>query len=315
MQTATVLVAIAFAVTSFPFMGHAQDTNPAYPSSGQHAPATPPDSPTGSQPPSGAPGYPGGASTPGASTPGTAPESTASPAETPSTAAASQAAPADLRPVSAELVSKLDTTTAKAGDDFVVQTKSPITTADGTQIPKGTKLTGHVVNVQSSAGGTNSQVAVQLDHAQLAGGQDVAIQSQIQSIGSAAAAAESSMPSSSAADRGGMSGGGAAAGSPAAGSDSAAGASPAQRSPGSAGGAAGAAGSMPAGTVVAHTGQIDIKTTSIPGVLVANNQPGQQDPRMAHASTVLLGAKKDVQLDSGTPMVIALATMPGSAAK
>lgn len=63
-----------------------------------------------------------------------------------------------------------------------------------------------------------------------------------------------------------------------------------------------------AGTVVARTGQIAIKTTSIPGVLLANNEPGQQDPRMAHASSILLGAKKDVTLKQGTPVVLGVAT-------
>ena len=62
------------------------------------------------------------------------------------------------------------------------------------------------------------------------------------------------------------------------------------------------------GTVVARTGQIAIKTTSIPGVLLANNEPGQQDPRMAHASSILLGAKKDVTLKQGTPVVLGVAT-------
>jgi hypothetical protein len=64
---------------------------------------------------------------------------------------------------------------------------------------------------------------------------------------------------------------------------------------------------------VAKTGQIDIRTTAIPGVLLANNQPGQQDPRMVHASSVLLGAHKDVQLSGGTPLVIGVATSAGAA--
>lgn len=59
-----------------------------------------------------------------------------------------------------------------------------------------------------------------------------------------------------------------------------------------------------AGTIVARNGNIAISTTSVPGVLLANNAPGQQDPRMAQASSILLGAKKDVQLDGGTPVVV-----------
>jgi hypothetical protein len=53
-------------------------------------------------------------------------------------------------------------------------------------------------------------------------------------------------------------------------------------------------------TVIARTGNIAIATTSVPGILLANNAPGQQDPRMAQASSILLGAKQDIQLDGGT---------------
>jgi hypothetical protein len=72
--------------------------------------------------------------------------------------------------------------------------------------------------------------------------------------------------------------------------------------------AATAGNSAPApGTVVARTGNIAIATTSVPGVLLANNAPGQQDPRMAQASSILLGAKQDIELDGGTQMVLGVA--------
>jgi hypothetical protein len=71
--------------------------------------------------------------------------------------------------------------------------------------------------------------------------------------------------------------------------------------------AAPAAGGAPeAGTVVAKNGNIAIQTTSIPGVLLANNAPGEQDPRMAKASSILLGAKQDIKLDSGTKVVVGI---------
>ena len=72
-------------------------------------------------------------------------------------------------------------------------------------------------------------------------------------------------------------------------------------------GAAAANSAPAAGTVVARTGNIAIATTSVPGVLLANNAPGQQDPRMAQASSILLGAKQDIQLDGGTQMVLGVA--------
>jgi hypothetical protein len=70
---------------------------------------------------------------------------------------------------------------------------------------------------------------------------------------------------------------------------------------------------MPAaGTIVARTGNIAIRTTSIPGVLLASNEPGQQDPRMAQSSGILLGAKRDVQLNGGTKVVIGVAPAAGT---
>jgi len=90
--------------------------------------------------------------------------------------------------------------------------------------------------------------------------------------------------------------------------------SEASSAPQGAGGSAGAAvasGGPAAGTVVAKTGQIAISTTAIPGVLLANNAPGQQDPRMARASSILLGAKQDIQLDSGTQMVVGVSAAGG----
>jgi hypothetical protein len=66
-----------------------------------------------------------------------------------------------------------------------------------------------------------------------------------------------------------------------------------------------------AGTIVARAGNIAIRTTSVPGVLLANNAPGEQDPRMAQVSSILLGAKQDIQLDGGTKMVLGVSTGGG----
>jgi len=202
-----------------------------------------------------------------------------------------------MSPVKGELVSTLDSKTAKTGDSVVVQTKTSVKTADGTEIPKGSKLVGHVLAAKPSGAGENSQVALQFDHIELKGGQNLPVHSQIQSIAPAGSAAStgalsgppagvSSNPSTSAAN-----GGSSASSSPQA----------AGRDPG----AAPTANAAPAaGTVVARSGNIAIATTSVPGVLLANNAPGQQDPRMAQASSILLGAKQDIQLDGGTQLVV-----------
>jgi hypothetical protein len=235
----------------------------------------------------------------------------ATPSQTAEAAAQSSAqtsAPVQLSPVQGELVSKLDTKTAKTGDNVVVQTKSSAKTADGTEIPKGSKLVGHVVAVKASEAGATSQVALQFDHIELAGGQNLAVHSQIQSIAPPGGAADASASTSSPA----MS-------SPAASGSPSPNAAVSSNRPSSATQPAGAStaaaapnGAPAAGTVVATNGNIAIQTTSIPGVLLANNAPGEQDPRMARTSSILLGAKRDVQLDGGTEMVIGVSAAGGT---
>jgi hypothetical protein len=220
-----------------------------------------------------------------------------------------------MRPVDGKLVNKLDSKTAKTGDDVVVQTESSVKTADGTEIPKGSKVVGHVVAVHPSAG-QNSQVVLQFDRAELKDGKSMPIHSEIASVapanGDSSESAAEPMPGATSAPAG-MPG---AAGNPG-GAGSTATGSPAYGTPGAAAtpGATGAASSSPAaGTIVSRNGNIAIRTTSIPGVLLANNAPGQQDPRMARASGFLLGASKDVQLDSGTKITLNVAAASPAAA-
>jgi hypothetical protein len=271
MKTGTTLVTTLFALASFPLLAQ------------QPPPDSQPSRPTTQQNPS-----------------GTEPASPNSPTASP------QAPAVELSPVNGELVSKLDSKTAKTGDSVVVQTKAPVKTADGTEIPKGSKLVGHVLAAKPSGAGENSQVALQFDHFELKGGQNLPVHSQIQSIAPAGGAASTS-------------GSGAMSGPPASGSSnpSSSGtnagstASGAPQSTGAGSGAAAGNGAPAAGTVVARTGNIAIATTSVPGVLLANNAPGQQDPRMAQASSILLGAKQDIQLEGGTQMVLGVAAAGG----
>ena len=137
MKTRTMLATTVFAIASFPLLGFtllAQQT-PA---------ANQPDSPAAQQNPSG----------------------TSDPEQaTSNSAAANPAASAvEMSPINGELMSKLDSKTAKTGDSVVVQTKASAKTADGTEIPKGSKLVGHVIGAQPSGGGENSQVALLFDH-------------------------------------------------------------------------------------------------------------------------------------------------------
>jgi hypothetical protein len=95
----------------------------------------------------------------------------------------SAAAAEEMRPVNGELVSKLDSKSAKAGDRVVLKTTEAVKTAGGTVIPKGTHLVGHVTSVQArGSGSANSQMAIQFDRAELKSGQSLPIHSEIRSV-------------------------------------------------------------------------------------------------------------------------------------
>jgi len=273
MRTGTVFVATLFALATFPLL--AQQPPP---------PASQPNSPATQQDP-----------------PGAQPSPQSSPAGSPVASAV------EMSPVNGELVNRLDSKTAKAGDSVVVRTRASVKTTDGTEIPKGSKLVGHVIAAQASGAGENSQVALQFDHVELKGGQNVAVHSQIQSI----APPDSVASTSGSPARGGGATSGPQAGGPSDPSTSAASSGSGQGAGGAPGTASAGSGGPAPGTLVAKTGQIAIRTTSIPGVLVANNAPGQQDPRMAQTSSILLGAKRDIQLEGGTQMVLGVSGAGG----
>jgi hypothetical protein len=229
-----------------------------------------------------------------------------------------------LQPVTGELVSKLDSKSAKQGDSVIVKTSENVRIPDGTEIPRGSKLVGHITNVQPRAEGKeNSQIAIQFDRAELKGGQTVPIESVIQSISPSAGDAMNNngnndvmpMASSPSAPSAGAMPGGAAASS----SSGAANQNTNNERPGLASNTTAQPGvtsqntnsNAPApGSIVARNGNVAIRMTAIPGVLLANNINGQP---FSNASGMLVGARRDVKLDSGTHMVVAVATPPQGA--
>jgi len=93
------------------------------------------------------------------------------------------AKPMAMRAVYVELQGKLDSKSAKAGDAVVVKTEAPMKTADGTDVPKGTRLVGHIALVQAHDKATaDSEIAVEFDRAELKGGQTMAIHSRIDAL-------------------------------------------------------------------------------------------------------------------------------------
>ena len=237
---------------------------------------------------------------------------------------------AQLKPVTGELVNKLDSKSAKQGDSVVVKTSEDLKFPGGAEIPRGSKLVGHVTNVQARGEGKeNSQIAIQFDRAEVKGGQDMAIESVIQSVSPAAgsgvsadngapgnygAPAASSTPSGATSSAPSMSGSNGSSGS-----NRSSGSSSSTDRPSMASNTTAQPGmtdqntnsGMPApGSIVARNGNVAIRTTAIPGVLLANDINGLP---FTNASGMLLGARRDIHLDGGTQMVVAVAAAPQGA--
>lgn len=233
----------------------------------------------------------------------------------PSTANSPEISNNQLRPVAGELVNNLDTKSAKTGDSVIVKTTEKATTANGVEIPKGSKIMGHVTDVEAKgASGENSRVTIQFDQAEIKGGQNLPIRSVIQSVapaGTGGSAEGAGGPPAPAPSGGSAASGGGAAGSQPSGSSAGSNAGSSAGSTAPAPNASQPASSgpkpsnsaPPAGTVVATKGNIAIRTTAIPGVFLVGSVTGQP---FSNAAGALLGAKQDVRLDGGTQMVLAI---------
>jgi hypothetical protein len=116
----------------------------------------------------------------------------------------------EMRPVSGELRGKLDAKSARPGDQVIVKTTQKTMLADGTEIPKGTRLVGHVTEAQEHAKGhAESQIGIAFDRAELKGGRSIPIHSAIRSIAPAPSAMASMANNDDlGAGGGGMAGGG-----------------------------------------------------------------------------------------------------------
>lgn len=95
----------------------------------------------------------------------------------------SRPAPMAMRPVYVELQGKLDSKSAKAGDAIVVKTEAPMKTADGADLPKGTRLVGHIALAQAHGKeAQDAEIEILIDRAELKGGQTLPIRSRIQAL-------------------------------------------------------------------------------------------------------------------------------------
>ena len=243
----------------------------------------------------------------------------------------SASASTGMRPVNTELVGKLDSKSAKAGDAVVVKTTDKVKTADGLIIPRGSRLIGHVAAVQAHGSGqADSAMSLVFDRAELKGGQSVAIRSVIETVAppvSAAAASsldnDSSLamaaPTGGARSGGGRLGGGLVGGTLSSTSSVAGGATSnlgattsgastfASTTSGALHSTSAAAGNATTGVggnlnaTTGATGALAAHATGIPGVMLAGDVSSS-------ASGTLTASRKNIHLDSGTQMVMSLSS-------
>ena len=86
-------------------------------------------------------------------------------------------------PISAEFTKKFDTKDAKVGDSLLARTTENTTLADGTELRKGTRLSGTVVEVRAkSAANPTSLLAFTIDRATLPDGKEIRLHSTLTSM-------------------------------------------------------------------------------------------------------------------------------------
>jgi hypothetical protein len=90
--------------------------------------------------------------------------------------------------VSAELTKNLDSKNAKVGEEVLAKTTNKATLADGTKLPKGSRLIGHVTEAQAkSREQKDAQLAFTFDHAVLRDGREIPIHAVMRSLTAPAA--------------------------------------------------------------------------------------------------------------------------------
>lgn len=95
---------------------------------------------------------------------------------------------AHMRPLNGNLSGRLDSKTAHAGEPVVLKIVKKAQIAGGIEIPKGSRLMGHVTEAQAhDKKNKASSIAIEFDHLELKGGQSLAIHAMIQSVSLSAA--------------------------------------------------------------------------------------------------------------------------------
>jgi len=124
----------------------------------------------------------------------------------------------EMSSITGELATRLDSKTAKPGEQVVLKTIEKVQTSDGTVIPKGSRLIGHVTQVQPYSKERGAALlGIAFDRVEMKGGQSKAIYTLIRGATPAASAMAMDRPMGPGIDApmggGGMMGGGAGMGS------------------------------------------------------------------------------------------------------
>jgi hypothetical protein len=223
----------------------------------------------------------------------------------------------------AVLSGTLDAKKAKPGDPVTAKTTEPSTTSDQQQLPKGTKLLGHVTEAKAAGKGeAQSTLGFVFDRAVLKDGREVPINTTVRAIAAAEGAASSSGSDAMASGggMGGLDGGGRVGGGGLGGAVGGLGAT----AGGAVGGVVGGAGRVGGGasgalgsTVGASSrtlagGAGAIGGVNAQGLLSAGSQGvfGLQGVSLAQsasgAGSVVTSAGKNVRLESGTRMLLSV---------
>lgn len=225
--------------------------------------------------------------------------------------------------VETELTGRLDSRNAAVGQQVTAKTLGPAKLADGTALPRGTRLVGHVTRVQAhTQDQPYAKLAISFDRAELKDGQSVALRSVIRMVTPPASAAATASVPMMADEQAGPVGAGTSAGG--------------GRGSGGARGGAGPGGGLPAGPmrpvgqtagatlggdtadarslaeatadttggVVPQAGETVSaapRATALPGVVLST-------AATADTSGTLMASGRDISLDTGTRITLGLIT-------
>ena len=244
---------------------------------------------------SASPQSPDPAMTPGSTQTGSQPRA-ATDAATPQ--ATQRAGQVQAASITAELTKGIDSKKAKVGDEVNAKTTSEAKLPDGTNIPKGTKLVGNVVDVKAKSKEQNdSHLVLALNRAVLKDGHEMPIRSAVTSMTAPAASASFDAPAG-----GGSVGGGAPAGASGGGA--------------SGGAAASSSPSMPSSmssNSAPQSAQGEMLKSAQDRVAVGNKPKVMLSaPTTPESAGVLDALGENISLDSGTKFTVNIASAQGS---